>query len=202
MAVPMADPAPFAGGRAGRVRPSYRPTAIPPSPLRAFLTQKPASSREEGTAARWLKTDRASALFVPAVITLRLEPDQPPTTIHTMPGHSASSLGRVSDATSVQWQESEAGASLEKPESHDQETYLRKEREAEPAPVALPEADLLGVDDFPDGGLRAWLVLFGVSAKLSKHKLVTDQGVGSRRSVIRLLREHPVRYFSCTYPPS
>ncbi|EIN07031.1 MFS general substrate transporter [Punctularia strigosozonata HHB-11173 SS5] len=69
-----------------------------------------------------------------------------------MPGNSSDSLtARVSDA----------GALDEKSRVHDPEAYLRKEQESDGAPVTIPEEDRPGLDDFPDGGLRAWLVLFG-----------------------------------------
>ncbi len=38
-----------------------------------------------------------------------------------------------------------------------------KERVPEPVEVRVPITTMMGSSDFPDGGLKAWLVVFGVS---------------------------------------
>lgn len=44
---------------------------------------------------------------------------------------------------------------------NDPDSLVREEREALNAAIHEPNA---GKDDFPDGGLQAWMVVFGVSA--------------------------------------
>ena len=46
----------------------------------------------------------------------------------------------------------------------DAKSYAEREREGIPAAVVAPEQYLEKYDDgeFPDGGLRAWLIVFGV----------------------------------------
>lgn len=46
-------------------------------------------------------------------------------------------------------------------EGEDDDSDLEKEREATRAAIQEPNG---AVDDFPDGGWRAWLVVFGVSS--------------------------------------
>lgn len=56
--------------------------------------------------------------------------------------------------------EKEMPASLDGRTLNDPEHLLKEEREATCAAVQEPEVKS---DDFPDGGLRAWLIVFGVS---------------------------------------
>ena len=54
--------------------------------------------------------------------------------------------------------------SIDEKTLNDPDSFLREEREAVNAAIHEPGR---GKDDFPDGGLRAWLVVFGVSCYVS-----------------------------------
>lgn len=53
----------------------------------------------------------------------------------------------------------------------------------------------VGVNDHPDGGLRAWMVVFGVRQFLLFIRFMADNR--SRRCVPLLQREHPIQYRAC-----
>lgn len=53
-----------------------------------------------------------------------------------------------------------SSVSIDEKTLNDPDSLLRNEREALNSAIHEPDT---GKDDFPDGGLRAWLVVFGVS---------------------------------------
>jgi hypothetical protein len=68
---------------------------------------------------------------------------------------------------------------------------LKKEQEDIPAAVVPPEISLPLVDDYPDGGLKAWMVVFGVSVSQRWTTHEKNINCGSlRHSVLLFQREH------------